>query len=220
MCSSDLDYFSTLAYQPSIAFAAAGVLSPVATFVLVMLTLFGALPMYGRIAEISPHGQGSIVILEELFPRWKGKLFVLALLGFAATDFIITMTLSAADASAHLVENPNLKPFLEGHQLVVTLLLLAMLGAVFLKGFSEAIGIAVVLVVTYLTLNVVVIGVAFADILSRPHLVADWGSALTAQHADPLGVLVVALMVFPSLALGMSGYETGVAVMQIGRAHV
>ena len=128
--------------------------------VLVLLTLFGALPVYRRVAEESPHGEGSIAMLERLLGCWKGKLFVLVLLGFAATDFIITMTLSAADASAHLVENPNLEPLLGGQQLVITLVLLALLGGVFLRGFSEAIGVAVVLVVAYLALNVVVIGVA------------------------------------------------------------
>ena len=213
MCLTGVDYFSTLGYQPGIAALAAGLVSPVATLVLVALTLLGALPVYRRVAEESPHGQGSISMLERLLPFWKGKLFVLVLLGFAATDFIITMTLSAADASAHLVENPNLKPLLTGHQLLVTVLLLAMLGAVFLKGFTEAIGLAVVLVVVYLSLNVVVIGVAMADIVVHPHLVGDWSSALLSAHSDPLGIVVVALMVFPSLALGMSGYETGVAVM-------
>lgn len=213
MCLTGVDYFSTLGYQPGIAALAAGLLSPVATLVLVALTLFGALPVYRRVAQESPHGEGSIAMLERLLSFWKGKLFVLVLLGFAATDFIITMTLSAADATAHIIENPNLRHVLAGHELAITIGLLALLGGVFLKGFSEAIGLAVVLVAIYLTLNVVVIGVALADIVAHPHVVPDWTTALTQQHSDVLTMVAVSLMVFPSLALGMSGFETGVAVM-------
>jgi hypothetical protein len=213
MCLTGVDYFSTLGYQPGIAALAAGLLSPVATLVLVALTLAGALPVYHRVAEESPRGEGSIAMLERLLSFWKGKLFVLALLGFAATDFIITMTLSAADASAHLIENPNLSSTLSGHQVAITLLLLALLGAVFLRGFTEAIGLAVGLVAVYLALNVVVIGVAMWQVASHPHLVPDWTAALTQQHGSPLAMVGVSLIVFPKLALGMSGFETGVAVM-------
>jgi hypothetical protein len=213
MCLTGVDYFSTLGYQPGIAALAAGLLSPIATLVLVALTLLGALPVYRRVAVESPHGEGSIAMLERLLSFWKGKLFVLALLGFAATDFIITMTLSAADASAHLIENPNLRPYLTGHQVLITLLLLALLGAVFLRGFTEAIGVAVALVAAYLVLNIVVIGVSMWHVVSHPHLVPDWSSALTAEHGNPLAMVGVALLVFPKLALGLSGFETGVAVM-------
>jgi hypothetical protein len=213
MCLTGVDYFSTLGYQPGIAALAAGLLSPVATVVLVVLTLFGALPVYRRVAEESPHGEGSIAMLERLMGFWQGKFFVLALLGFAATDFIITMTLSAADAGAHLVQNPNLEPWLGGHELVITLALLALLGAVFLRGFGDAIGVAVALVVIYLALNVVVIGVAGWHVLTHPSVVEDWTSALTQQHGNPLMMVAISLIIFPKLALGMSGFETGVAVM-------
>jgi hypothetical protein len=220
MCLTGVDYFSTLGYQPGIAALAAGLLSPVATVVLVALTLFGALPVYRRVAEESPHGEGSIAMLERLLSFWKGKLFVLALLGFAATDFIITMTLSAADASAHLTQNPALQPWLSGHELAITLGLLALLGGVFLRGFTEAIGIAVALVITYLALNTVVITVAMVHLFAHPRLVPDWASAMTAQHGSPLAMVGVALLVFPKLALGMSGFETGVAVMPHVRGDV
>ncbi|MFI9831209.1 APC family permease [Streptomyces sp. NPDC051913] len=213
MCLTGVDYFSTLGYQPGIAALAAGLLSPVATIVLVIVTLAGALPVYRRVAEESPHGQGSIAMLERLLTFWKGKLFVLTLLGFAATDFLITITLSAADASTHLVENPHLNSALHDQQMLITLVLVALLGAVFLKGFLEAIGVAVFLVGLYLALNVVVVIVGLWHVATAGHVVTDWSSALTAEHGNVFVMIGVALVVFPKLALGLSGFETGVAVM-------
>jgi hypothetical protein len=212
MCLTGVDYFSTLGYQPGIAYVAAGALSPAATFILVLLTLFGALPIYNRVAERSPHGQGSISMLEELLPRWRGKTFVLCLLGFAATDFVITITLSAADASAHIIGNPFVPGFFD-HPVGLTLLLLAALGAVFLKGFREAIGLAVVIVTVYLVLNAVIIGWGVNEILHHPEYVPRWKEALFVQHGSPLMMTLAALLLFPKLALGLSGFETGVALM-------
>ncbi|MBK9767178.1 MAG: amino acid transporter [Chloracidobacterium sp.] len=222
MCLTGVDYFSTLGYQPGIAFLAAGVLSPGATLVLVLLTLFGALPIYSRVAKESPKGEGSIAMLEALLSRWKGKLFVLVLLGFVATDFVITITLSAADATAHILENPFVKvtvPFLD-HPVIVTLALLLGLGLVFLKGFKEAIGIAVFLVAVYLMLNVVVISVGLFEAFNHPEMITDWKTALFATKTSGgySGIFVIvglSLLVFPKLALGLSGFETGVAVMPL-----
>ena len=217
MCLTGVDYFSTLGYQPGIAFLAAGALSPIATLILVLLTLFGALPIYNRVAEESPHGEGSISMLEHLLPRWKGKLFVLVLLGFVATDFIITMTLSAADATAHVIENP-FTPQLFKHQLGLTLILLALLGGVFLRGFKEAIGLAVILVAAYLLFNCIVVGYGLYELLTHPQHFPEW-KQMVFQHPRVRGsawlMVAVSLMLFPKLALGLSGFETGVAVMPL-----
>src|SRR5258705_5045739 len=219
MCLTGVDYLSTLRYQPGIAFLAAGALSPIATLILVLLTLLGALPIYSRVAQESPHGEGSISMLEHLLSRWKGKLFVLVLLGFVATDFIITITLSAADATAHIVENP-FTPALLKHQVGITLVLVAVLGAIFLRGFKEAIGIAVVLVGVYLLLNVIVVGYGMYQLVTHPHYFPQWKDAL-GQHPRVQGnvwlIVGGSLTLFPRLALGLSGFETGVAVVPLAK---
>ena len=219
MCLTGVDYFSTLGYQPGIAFLAAGALSPMATLVLIFLTLFGALPMYRRVAGESPYGDGSISMLENLLSRWKGKLFVLALLGFATTSFIITITLSAADATAHIVENPFVIEHVDflHHRIIVTLILITGLGAIFLRGFKEAIGIAVILVAIYLALNLTVVGVGFYEIVTHPAALSNWRNALFQTYRSPFAMIGTALLVFPKLALGLSGFETGVVVMPLVR---
>jgi hypothetical protein len=230
MCLTGVDYFSTLGYQPGIAALAAGALSPVATFILILLTLFGALPIYRRVATLSPHGEGSISILAQLLSWWQGKLFVLCLLGFVATDFIITITLSAADAAAHVVENSYVHHLIKEQHLnskflalLITLLLISLLAGVFLKGFKEAISIAVLLVFVYLGLNLITIGVSFNHLLQQPELWQQWQTKLFAGPGnttrDIFGVVGVAALLFPKLALGLSGFETGVAVMPLVQGY-
>ncbi len=214
VCLTGVDYFSTLGYQPSIAFLAAGALSPIATIVLVAVTLFGALPVYKRIAALSPNGQGSLSVLEEWLPRWRGKVVVLCMLGFAATDFIITITLSAADATAHVIENPFVPEWAD-QPVGLTLGLLALMAALFLRGFREVIWVAVGLVVIYLTVNAIVIGYELVALARHPTAFADWRANLFATHTNPVMMVLLAAWLFPKLALGLSGFETGVAVMPL-----
>lgn len=244
LCLTGVDYFSTLAYQPSIAITSAGRLAPIATILLVLITLFGAVPIYRRVAKSSPYGQGSIAMLQRLLRGWSGKFMVLTMLGFAATDFVITITLSAADAAKHLIENPIFRtvPSWMHQQVGITLIMIMILGAMFMKGFREVIGVAVVTVGVYLAMNAVIISGGLISLAQEPQLISEWWDKLSAgdigiggiEHAaaipdssaegdaeapaplTPLtwyGGLFLSVLLFPKLALGLSGFETGVAVM-------
>src|SRR5215218_3657003 len=143
-------------------------------------------------------GESARAGVDRLLSFWKGKLFVLCLLGFVATSWVITITLSASDATAHVVENPFWPEALRDERVLITLALLAVVGA-------------------YLLVNLVVVAAGFYEIAQQPQALAGWQSALFREHGNALGMIGVALLVFPRLALGLSGFETGVSMMPLVR---
>jgi hypothetical protein len=202
MCLLGVDYFSTLAYQPSTTYEVAGPLGPLATVVVVLVTLCGALPVYLHVAGRSPFGQGSISLLERLVRGWRGKTSVLLLLGFAATDFVMIKTISLADAAEHVIRNefPPWQDALQSladssrglggnflgelfldffnKQLVVTILLTVVgfgFWAVIRRGFNnKVVLVAVPIVGVFLLLNAVVIGSGLVYLANHPERLVAW----------------------------------------------
>jgi hypothetical protein len=199
MCLLGLDYFSTLAYQPSLTYELTGRLGPIATLIVVLVTLFGALPIYAILAARSPRGEGSLGLLERLVRGWRGKTLILVLLGFAATDFTMLKAISLADASVHLLDNTLFRgdalrgaiawvndyfttttatgPWLDD-QLAVTLLL-GVVGFFFWfllrRGFNRNVFyVSVPLIGAYLALNGMLLGAGVWRLLQDPDLIHTW----------------------------------------------
>ncbi len=214
LCILGLDYFSTLAYQPSITFHETARLGPLATAAVVLVTLFGALPVYCYLAGRSPGGQGSLGVVERLVRGWRGKTVVLILLGFAATDFTMLKSLSLADASVHILNHQDgdrikgakqaagwckdcthdwLGPDAAKHvdeQLIVTIVL-GLIAFIFWfilrKGFSRNVMIlAVPLVTLYLVLTGILIGGGIWMLYDRPEIVNSWLEQMQRGDGMPL----------------------------------
>jgi hypothetical protein len=219
LCVVGLDYFSTLAYLPSIAVEAAAnaattggpALAPLVVVGVVLVTLFAAVPVYLYVVGRSPHGTGATGLLERLVHGWHGKLLILVLLGFVATDFVITRSLSVADAAAHVLENPALKwwsrnsdavhdaapawlqnDLLWNKQLVLTVIL-SLIGFVFWallrRGFTPwLLKLTVAVVAVYLFLTAVVVGSGLIYLFNNPDRLDHWWTeAVPRQLAAPSG---------------------------------
>jgi hypothetical protein len=202
-----LDYLSTLAYLPSIAVEAvqdrSPALAPLAAAGVVLVTLFGALPVYFYVVGRSPHGEGATGLLERRVRGWRGKVLILVLLGFVATDFVITRTLSVSDAAHHVTANPfwhdhvqRIKDDQEAvraafpaplqgrffdfwnEQLVLTVLLSVLgfgLYAFIVRGFSKAfLRVAAAVVLLFLAVNAVVIGGGLYHLAQHPEVLSSW----------------------------------------------
>ncbi len=260
LCLIGLDYFSTLAYLPSLAVEAVGPLAPLAAVVVVIVTLLFALPVYLYVVGRSPHGRGGTGVIERLVPGWSGKLLVLLLLAFVATDYVVTQNLSVADAAEHLRANPYFKGYVDpavtehfhperwstnphwqrfvgffDRQLVVTLMLSLIsfsLWAWWCNGSPRMfLRIAVVVVLSYLALNGLVIGSGLAYLAGEGQpLVRQWlhvaRTDLQVAEGAPFGtapaawrLVRLALVSFPYVALGLSGFELSMAVVPLIRGN-
>jgi len=258
LCLVGLDYFSGIAYLPSIAAAHVRelggrftdlkaehvrALGPVAALGVVLITLLGALPVYLYTVGRSPHGKGGIGLLEQRASGWLGKLIILGLLGFVAADFVLTRSISTSDAAAHVMGNYYYKTNLSagfqaflserlpwlglGEPVAISVLLaVAAFGLYYFlvgqlsRGF---LGVAVGVVLAYLAVNTAVFAASLSHMQAHPGLMDKWRADLTPAlggvEADVVAsgggtlmfLLLLALITFPPMAIGLSGFELTMA---------
>jgi len=216
LCLIGVDYFSTLAYLPSIAVQAAGPLAPVAAGLVVLVTFLLALPVYWYVVGRAPDGRGATGLLETLVPGWRGKIVVLTMLGFAAADFVITRSLSLAVAAVHVIHNPHGQQairrlpddlLLDGRtwwppletalrlavepQMFITLTLSVFsfgLWWVLRHGFTRrVVAVTFAAVGCYLLLSAVVIGEGLHELTANPLALREWWQSLFVASDDSTG---------------------------------
>jgi hypothetical protein len=237
LCLVGIDYFSTLAYLPSLANEVAPLMAPVAVAGVVLVTLLLALPAYCYVVGRSSDGRGATGLLQKSVSGWRGKFLILAIMGFVAADFIITRSLSTADASVHLLANPHIdqlvtantwraddlqpwigesgvaliKPYWNRQVGVTLLLSISSMAFWFLvaSGFTKRmLWFAAVIVVLYLGSTAYVVGTVARDLYQHSDEVQQWWNMLKHQSSTDLrGTMILMLLIFPQLALGISGFE-------------
>lgn len=151
-------------------------------------------------------------MLDSLLAGRKNKLLVIALLGFAAADFVITIALSAADAIVLALEIPTLHPFLGESRRVLIIALLGLLACVFWKGFREVVRAAILIAVPCILLNVAMLLRRAVELMSHPESLDAWHGNMELLGDWPT-LLSAPAFSFPKLALGMSGFQTRVSMM-------
>ena len=178
VCLTGVDYFSTLGYIPGIAIAAAGALSPIATLLIVLLTLFGMLPMYRVVAAESPHGQGRSRCSSACSRSGRASCSSFACLvswrppGSSPSRFRRRTPRPTSSRTRSGRRPLGIREYSSRWCCSLSS------ARVFLKGFREAIGIAVAVVGAYLLVNLVVVAAGFYEIATQPGVLADWQSAL------------------------------------------
>jgi hypothetical protein len=234
-----LDYFSTLAYLPSIAVKAAEdieaiggrrQLVPLIGLGVVLVTFLAALPVYWYVAGRSTEGEGATGLLDRLVKGWFGKLLLLGLLGFVAADFLLTRTLSTADAAVHIRNNPYWMAHGEeivhslseklGHwwneQLLITIVLAVLAFGAYaylFLGFTRSfLRLAFTIVGLYLTLTAVVVVAGLVYLANSPDILGQWIKDVRLDGTADVGslltsILLLAVITFPQMALGLSGFE-------------
>ena len=184
MCLTGVDYFSTLGYQPGIAFLAAG------PALAARDPRPRAADAVRRAADVSPR-RGAQPARPGQHLDARGAAAAMARQGARALPARVCRNrlhhhdhaVGRGRDRAHRRE-PAVAASLVNHPVLLTLVLLAGLGAIFLKGFREAVGLAVPIVGIYLLLNVVVVVWGLHYLWAHPECfpaMADrWRSSSTA----------------------------------------